>query len=272
MPMRNEPRSVQWLPRLRRGMWWWVIVVLSGLLRLTTDALAVVSDENALIIDSINFETEKVMVQRGGQNEKTARNDTQLRQRKIGVAKELAKMGWRDEKSRESAPSRDLGHTLEVESSSCSGAESFAPFRAPKQQDGNSACTLFAPHVSKQSCTCRSVLRDLTRKSTTAPIERMREMISSLCCRPIPTPAPPRTTIKMPMTRPLGDSINGPPLVTIPPNLGTDKIPVVPWPQKCNRFRNGKCAPAVIIAGAKKCGTNSVASMLKLHPYAKFKG
>lgn len=57
----------------------------------------------------------------------------------------------------------------------------------------------------------------------------------------------------------------------IPPPEG-DKINVVPWPSACNHFSDGKCAPAVIIAGAKKCGTNTIAAVLKQHPYAKFKG
>jgi hypothetical protein len=57
----------------------------------------------------------------------------------------------------------------------------------------------------------------------------------------------------------------------IPPNEG-EALPVVSWPTSCNRFPDGKCAPAVIIAGAKKCGTNTIAALLNQHPYAKFKG
>jgi hypothetical protein len=49
----------------------------------------------------------------------------------------------------------------------------------------------------------------------------------------------------------------------------------VPWPADCSRFARdagGSCAPAVVIAGSKKCGTNTVNEVLNMHPYATFKG
>ena len=47
---------------------------------------------------------------------------------------------------------------------------------------------------------------------------------------------------------------------------------VVKWPHKCDTFPNGKCAPAVVLAGIKKCGTNSVEKMLQTHPSVHFPG
>ena len=44
------------------------------------------------------------------------------------------------------------------------------------------------------------------------------------------------------------------------------------WPSSCDMFANGKCAPAVILAGVKKCGTNSVEKMLQKHPSVRFPG
>ena len=55
--------------------------------------------------------------------------------------------------------------------------------------------------------------------------------------------------------------------------LASPDFKPVPWPQQgCNRLPSGKCAPAVFITGAKKCGTNSVDDLLRLHPYARFFG
>ena len=65
-------------------------------------------------------------------------------------------------------------------------------------------------------------------------------------------------------------------VVLIPAHPGTaDGSAVVPWPAHCSRFARdagGGCAPAVVIAGSKKCGTNTVNEVLNVHPYATFKG
>ena len=63
-------------------------------------------------------------------------------------------------------------------------------------------------------------------------------------------------------------------VVTIPPAPGFS-LPLMPWPAAgCPVLPGapGVCAPAVVIAGAKKCGTNTVNEVLRMHPYARFAG